>query len=397
LKIRISSLRVCAAIALVVAASCGGSSDSTSTPPPPPPPPPDVGSVSVSPATVSLAVGATSQLTASAVDTHGNALTSPAPVWSTSDANKVTVSSSGLVQAVAPGTATVTATVTTAGATKSASAAVTVAAPVVAASISVSPSASDTIYAFGDSRAFAATVRDSSGAVLSTAAITWSIDKSSVATLSSSSGASTSALAGGNGTAVLTARSGNVSATASVFVRQRAAKLVLSPATITLAPGATSQVSAAAQDARGNTVGGLAAPSYSSSDTTKVKVSSSGVVSAVAAGTATVSVSQSTPDGALTGSVAVTVASAPAFPTSAAVTVEDFDFASDSVDIAAGGTVTWTWKGTQPHSVTPTTPGTGFGSQTLTTGTYSFKFNTSGKYDYFCSVHPYMTATVVVH
>lgn len=391
------SPRVCAAIALAAAAACGGgSSDSVNTPPPPPPSV-DVASVTVSPATVSLAVGGTQQLTASAVDTRGNALSSPAPVWTTSDGNKVSVNSSGLVQALAAGTATITATVTTSGATKSATAVVTVAAPPTAASITVSPTTSDTVYSFGDTRAFAATVRDSAGTVLSTAPVTWSIDKSSVATLSQTSGASTNAVASGNGTAVLTARTGSLSGTATLIVRQRAAKLLASPSTVTLAPGGTAQLSAAAQDARGNDVSGLGAPQYTSSDTTKVRVSASGLISAVAAGTATVSVSENTPDGALSASVAVTVAASQNFPTTASVTVEDYDFAPDSVDIAAGGTVTWTWKGTQPHSVTPVTPGTGFGSQVLTAGTYAFKFTTPGKYDYFCTVHAFMTATVVVH
>lgn len=395
MEFNVLSLRLCAAITILAAAACGGSSDSGSTPPPPPPTV-DVASVSVTPSTLSLTVGGTQQLFEAAVDTRGNALTSPAAVWTTSDANKVSVNTSGLVQAVAAGTATITATVTTSGATKSASAVVTVAAPVTPASMTVSPTTSDTIYSFGDGRAFAATVRDSSGAVLTTVPITWSIDKSSVASLSQTAGASTSAIASGNGTAVLTARAGSLSSTATVFVRQRATKLLASPATVTLTPGATAQVTAAAQDARGNTVAGLDAPRYSSSDTTKVRVSAAGVISGVAAGTATVSVSETTPDGALSASVAVTVA-AQTFPTTASVTVEDYDFAPDSVDILAGGTVTWTWKGAQPHSVTPVTSGSGFGSQTLTTGTYTFKFTTAGKYDYFCTVHPYMTATVVVH
>ncbi|HVX40850.1 MAG TPA: Ig-like domain-containing protein [Gemmatimonadaceae bacterium] len=387
--------RRASAITILITAACGGSSDAGSTPPPPPPPA-DVASVTVSPSSVALAAGATQQLTAAALDARGAALTSPAPVWTTSDGNTVSVSSSGLVQALAAGTATITATVTTSGATKSASAVVTVTAPIVAASITVSPSASDTIYSLGDSRAFSTTVRDASGAVLASAPVTWSVDQPGVATLSSTSGASTTASAAGNGTAVLTATSGAVSGTARLYVRQRAATLSVAPTSLALAPGGTAQLTAAAKDARGNAVGGLAAPSYVSSDTTKVRVSPSGLVSAVAAGTATVSVAESSPDGPLSASVAVTVASQ-SFPTSASVTVEDYDFAPDSVDILAGGTVTWTWKGAQPHSVTAATGGSGLGSQTQTSGTYSFKFSTPGKYDYFCSVHTYMTATVVVH
>jgi hypothetical protein len=69
-----------------------------------------VASVNVTPTTASLAVGATQQLTASTLDASGNALTGRVVIWSTSDATKASVSSTGLVTAVAAGTATITAT-----------------------------------------------------------------------------------------------------------------------------------------------------------------------------------------------------------------------------------------------------------------------------------------------
>src|SRR2546425_6362452 len=69
-----------------------------------------VASVTVSPATGALTVGATSQLTATPTDANGTALTGRAVTWATNNAAVATVSASGLVTGVAAGSATLTAT-----------------------------------------------------------------------------------------------------------------------------------------------------------------------------------------------------------------------------------------------------------------------------------------------
>src|SRR2546427_7274512 len=69
-----------------------------------------VASVTVSPATASVTVGATSQLTATAKDANGTALSGRVVTWATSNAAVATVSASGLVTGVAAGAATITAT-----------------------------------------------------------------------------------------------------------------------------------------------------------------------------------------------------------------------------------------------------------------------------------------------
>jgi uncharacterized protein YjdB len=61
--------------------------------------------VTVAPATTSLAVGATRQLTATVLPADA---TDKSGTWTTSDATKATVSSTGLVTGVAAGTATIT-------------------------------------------------------------------------------------------------------------------------------------------------------------------------------------------------------------------------------------------------------------------------------------------------
>ena len=66
--------------------------------------------------------------------------------------------------------------------------------------------------------------------------------------------------------------------------------------------------------------------------------------------------------------------------------------------IAVGGTVTWSWTGSLPHSV-QTVGSPSFGSSTTMTGsgTYAVTFTAPGTYQYDCAVHgTAMTGTIVV-
>ena len=119
------------ALLLVSMSSCGGSELPTETTDPPTP---VATTLTVTPASVSFSVlGETEQLTAAVLD-QNQATMSGAPVtWSSSGSSVASVSSTGLVTAVADGTATITAT---SGAANG-SASVTV----LAAPITLSPSA----------------------------------------------------------------------------------------------------------------------------------------------------------------------------------------------------------------------------------------------------------------
>lgn len=70
-----------------------------------------VASVVVTPASAAISVGGTAQLTATAKDANGNVLSGRTPIWSTSDAAVATVTTAGVVTAVAVGAATITAVV----------------------------------------------------------------------------------------------------------------------------------------------------------------------------------------------------------------------------------------------------------------------------------------------
>jgi len=66
--------------------------------------------------------------------------------------------------------------------------------------------------------------------------------------------------------------------------------------------------------------------------------------------------------------------------------------------IAAGGTVTWSWTGSLPHSVQSVGSTSFASSATMTgSGTYAVTFPTAGTYQYDCAVHgQLMTGTIVV-
>jgi hypothetical protein len=84
-----------------------------------------VASLTIVPPTATLVAGATSQLTATPLDAAGHPLPGRAIAWTSSDSSKARVSVTGLVTAVATGTASITAT----SEGKSASAVITVVAP----------------------------------------------------------------------------------------------------------------------------------------------------------------------------------------------------------------------------------------------------------------------------
>jgi plastocyanin len=78
-----------------------------------------------------------------------------------------------------------------------------------------------------------------------------------------------------------------------------------------------------------------------------------------------------------------------------AVSIDNFAFVPATLTVPAGSTVTWTNHDEEPHTVAASDGSfhsPGMGSQ----GTYSHTFATAGRFDYVCSIHPFMHATVVV-
>jgi plastocyanin len=77
------------------------------------------------------------------------------------------------------------------------------------------------------------------------------------------------------------------------------------------------------------------------------------------------------------------------------VKIDNFTFAPQRVTVMAGTTVTWENEDDIPHNIASTTRL--FRSKVLDTHeSFSFKFTTPGIFEYFCSLHPHMTGTIIV-
>jgi len=77
------------------------------------------------------------------------------------------------------------------------------------------------------------------------------------------------------------------------------------------------------------------------------------------------------------------------------VAIRNFAFAPAMVTVPVGTTITWTNDDQDAHTVSAT--GGAFRSAALNNGdTFRFTFTKPGRYDYICTIHPFMTATVVV-
>ena len=89
------------------------------------------------------------------------------------------------------------------------------------------------------------------------------------------------------------------------------------------------------------------------------------------------------------------VAASPQQATTAEVRIDNFSFGPATLTVAPGTTVTWVNHDDIPHTVVSTD--SVFKSKVLDTDEkFSFTFTKAGTYPYFCSIHPKMTATVVV-
>ena len=90
-----------------------------------------------------------------------------------------------------------------------------------------------------------------------------------------------------------------------------------------------------------------------------------------------------------------TFTASPARAADTEVTIDNFTFAPDRITVKAGTTVTWINRDDIPHTVASATRL--FKSKALDTDDkFSFTFTTPGTYEYFCSLHPHMKATIVV-
>lgn len=242
--------------------------------------------------TASIAAeGGTAQLTA----TVGPDTASDKTVtWSTSDATIATVSNTGLVTAVNSGTVTITASATGLNGAISDTCTVTITIPV--ASVSVSP-ATLALTGVDSTGTVAATVLPATAA---NKTVTYSSSDANVATVNASTGLVT-AKASGTATITATTADGAKTATCAVTVTIPVTSINVTPATATLTVGGTTTLTAEVLPATATTK----TYAWSTSDANVASVSAAGVVTAVAAGSATITAT--TTDGSKKDTCVVTV------------------------------------------------------------------------------------------
>lgn len=239
-----------------------------------------VATVSLEPKTLIVPLNtSTHRLTAAAKDDQGTILTGHLFTWTSSDASVATVSSNGTIVPVAVGVATIAATSPNGIA---ASSGVTVVRnPVAAITLLPNTLALDR----GASRAIQAIVDDSVGNRVSPTVLAWTSTDPTIASVSA-----TGAITGvSSGTATVSAAADERSAAVSVVVREPppVASVILTPDRFTLSPGQALPLQTTALSAAGETLVGHVT-TYASATPGLVAVSSSGRVTALAPGNATV-------------------------------------------------------------------------------------------------------------
>ena len=324
---------------------------------------PPVASVSVSPASASVLLTQTVQLTATTLDSTGAVLTGRTVTWSSNNGAVATVSGSGVVTGSAVGTATITAT----SEGKSGSATITVS-TVPVATVTVAPPSAG--LNTGQTVQLSATTRDSAGNVLAGRVVTWGSSAPSVATVTSG-GLVTGVAAG---TATMTATSEGKSGTSAITVTfVPVATVTVTPASANLAVGQTVQLTATPKDANGNTLTGRTI-TWATSNASVATVTTSGSVKGVTAGSATITATSEGQSGSSAISVRIVpVATVAVSPASASVqvggTVQLTAVTKDSAgNTLTGRTITWASSNSTVATVSTTglVSGLLIGSATIT-------------------------------
>lgn len=239
---------------------------------------PAVSSITVTPTSITLEPNGTQQLTATVNATPSSA--DKTVTWNTSNASVATVSTTGLVTAVAQGSATITAT-SNLDNTKSGTCTVTVnppAAPIEVESISMK---SATTIGIGSSETLAVTYNPTDANTGK--ALTWSSDNEAVATVDANG--KVTGVAEGKTTITATTANGK-SATCTVTVQAIAVTGVsLNKSTVSIKVGNTETLTATVAPANATNKN----VTWSSSNTAIATVNN-GVVTAVAEGEATITV-----------------------------------------------------------------------------------------------------------
>ncbi|MGQ0764469.1 MAG: Ig-like domain-containing protein [Gemmatimonadota bacterium] len=313
----------------------------------------------------SLSVGQSTQAVARAWDGSGAEVTGLPVAFSSQDPQLATITSSGLVAGVSPGSATVSATI--GGETAYATVAI---AGTTSSVQSITFTAPTTQIVVGDSVQTQVVLRDASGNVLNRT-VSYSTNRSNIAKVSvtglvrsyTTGDASITASSGGLSKSIMF----EVFATPPAPVPVATVSVTLNSASMTVGNG--TQATAVLRDQNGNTLAGRSV-TWSSSNSAVASVSPSGYVTAVAAGTASiVALSEGK-----TGAAAVTVQGTTQPPPGQVATVQVTFSANDvtvgtvvtatatardqSGAVITGRPVTWTSGTASVATIAPSTTAT---------------------------------------
>ena len=235
-----------------------------------------VDTVVVTPAVITMVVGSTVSLQAEARDASGTVLDREA-FWAADDPAVATVTDSGDVTARRAGAVQIAASIEG----KSGLADITVTGARVA-SVQISPP--NATMKVGDIMTFSAQPRDPSGAALTGRGVSWSSSNAQVATVNSS-GRVTAVAPGGT---IISAQSEGQVGLATVTVSVTSvASVRVSPTNLSLNLGQTAPLQAETLDASNNQLPGRTVLWFTSNSSVAT-VNTSGVVTAVGSGTATI-------------------------------------------------------------------------------------------------------------
>src|SRR6266571_2025277 len=251
-----------------------------------------------------------------------------------------------------------------------------VVAPLPVASVVVAPAAATVLL--GVPASFTATLYDSAGGVLTGRSVSWTSTNTGVATISGAGVATSVAL--GSTSIIATSETKSDTATLTV-VNVPVASVTIAPATASIFVGQTQAFTATLRDSAGGILTGRVV-TWSSTATTVATVNSSGVVTARAAGTASIIASSGGQSDTATVTVAIVpVASLTLTPASATINVGATQAFTATLRDSAGGIITGptvTWSSTATTVATVSTSGVATG---VSAGSASIIASSGGKSD----------------
>ncbi|MES2898305.1 MAG: Ig-like domain-containing protein [Pseudomonadota bacterium] len=334
-------------------------------------------SVSVTPATATVLIGATQQYNATASYSDGSsANVTTTSTWSSASPTIATVgASSGLATGVSAGSAALSATF----GGKSGSANLVVTAPIpppapTLTGITVTP-ATATIVA-GTTQQYVATGTYSNLSTAVLTGVTWTSSAPAFATIAASGMAT--GLSAGNTT--IRATLGTITGTAALTVTAAPlppapvlTSIAVTPATATIVAGTTQQYVATGTYSNQTTAVLSTGITWTSSCTACATINASGLATGVAAGSSNISAT----NGTLTGTAVLTVTAAPVLPP--AVTLTSIALTPANASILVGATQQYAVTGTYSNQTTAViTTGITYSSNTQSVATITASGNATG-------------------